>query len=87
MGGYPGCVGLNLLCPIMLDDGPYALQLLEDCFTEVGWYATFESVCKLAGCCYNPVLGCDVRVGDIFVIVEHCGQDSCGPGVFHPHYP
>ena len=34
--GYPGRVGINLLCPLILEYGPDALQLIEDCFTEVG---------------------------------------------------
>ena len=67
IGGYPGRVGMNLLCPLMLEYGPSASQFSEDCFTEVGWHSTFESVCSLAGCCYDSVLGCDVRVGDVFV--------------------
>ena len=71
----------------MLEDDPDALQSLEDCFTEVGWHATFERVYQLAGFCYDPVLECDVQVVDIFVLVEHRGQYSCGPGVLCPHYP
>ena len=59
---------MNRLCPLMIEDVPYALQLLEGCFIEVGWHSTFESVCSLAGCCYDSVLGCDVRVGDVFVL-------------------
>ena len=78
---------MNRLCPLMLEDGPDALQFIEVCFTEVGWHATFESVFQLSGCCYDPVLGCDVRIGDVFVLVEHRGQDSCVSGVLHPHYP
>ena len=71
----------------MLEDGPDALQLLEDFFTLVGWHATFESVCQLASCCYDPILGRDVRVGGVFVLVEHRGQDLFGPGLLHTHYP
>ena len=85
--GYPGSVGLKRLCPIMLDDGPDALQFIKDCFTEVGWHANFESFCQLDGYFYDPVTGCDVRVGDAFVLVEHRRQCSCGPGVLHLHYP
>ena len=70
IGGYPGSVGLNRLCPLMLEDGPNALQLLEDCFTAVGWHATFDSVCQLSSRCYDPVPGCDGRVGDIFLILN-----------------
>ena len=44
IGGYPGRVGLNRLCPLMIEDVPYALQLLEGCFIEVGWHSTFEIV-------------------------------------------
>ena len=44
VGSYHVRVGLNRLCPRMLEDGPDALQLLEDCFTGVGWHANFESV-------------------------------------------
>ena len=75
------------MCPLMLEDGPDVLQFFKDCFTEVGLHVTFESVYQLSGCFYDPVLGCDVRVGDIFVLVEHRGQYSCGPGVLHPYYP
>ena len=71
----------------MLEDGPNALQFLEDCFNEVGWHATFENVFQISGYCYDPVLGCDIRVGNIFVLVEHCGRDSFGPGVLHTLYP
>ena len=87
IGGYPGCVGLNFLCQIILDYGPAALQLLEDFFTDMGWHATFESVFQLSVYCYYPVLRCDVQVGDLFVLVEHRGRDLCGPGVLHTHYP
>ena len=41
IGGYPVRVGLNHLCPLMLEDGPGALQFLEDFFNEVGWNTTF----------------------------------------------
>ena len=87
IGGYPRRVGLDRLCTLMLEDGPDALQLIEGCFNEVGWHATFESIYQLAGCCYDPVLGCDVWVSDVFVLVEHHGRYLCGPGVLHPHYP
>ena len=87
IGEYPGQVGMNCLCLLMLEDDTYVLRLLEGCFTEVGWHATFERVCQLSDCCYDPVLGCDVQVGDIFVLVEHRGRYLCGTGVLHPHYP
>ena len=87
LGGYPGRVGMKRLRLLMLQYGPDALQLLEDYSTEVGWHATFESICQLSGCCYDPILGCDVRVGDIFVFIEHRVQYLCGPGVLHSHYP
>ena len=44
IGGYPGRVGLNRLCPLMLEDGTNALQLFEDCFTEVESHVTFDIV-------------------------------------------
>ena len=87
IGRYSGWVGFNRLCLLILEDGPDVLQLIEGCFTEVGWHGTFERVFQLAGLCYYPVLGCDVRIGGVFVLVKHCGQDSCGPGVLHLHYP
>ena len=87
IGGYPGRVGLKPLCTLMLEDGPDAVQLLGGSFNEVGWHATFERVCQLVSCYYDPILGCDVWVGDIFVLVEHRGQDLCVPGALHPHYP
>ena len=34
--GFPMQVGMNRLCPHMLEDGPNALQLLEGCSTKVG---------------------------------------------------
>ena len=70
IGGYPGWVGMNRLCPLMLEYGPNASQFSEDCFTEVGWHATFDIFCPLAGFFYEPVLGCDIRFGDVFAIVE-----------------
>ena len=72
---------------LMLEDGPDALQLLEDFFTEVGWDVTFEIVCQLASCCYDPFLGNYVWVGNLFVLVEHCVQDSCDPNLLHQQYP
>ena len=50
IGGYHGRVWLNRLCPLILEDGPNALQLLEDCFTELGLHATFDSVFQLSSC-------------------------------------
>ena len=36
IGGYPGRVGMNRLCSLVLEDGPDAIQLLKGCFNEVG---------------------------------------------------
>ena len=71
IGGYPGQVGLNRLCTLMLEDVPDVLQLLEGCLYEVGWHATFDSVCQIDIFCYDPFLGCDFRVGDVFILMEH----------------
>ena len=85
IGGVLGWVILNHLCPPLIEDGPYGLQLFEDCFTKVGWHATFELTYQLAFCCYDRVLGCDVRIGDMLVLVEYHGQYLSGSGVLHPY--
>ena len=68
-GGVPEWVFLNRLCPLLLEDGPDALQLPEGCFTEVAWHVKFEIVCQLACYCNELVLWCAIWIGDVFVFV------------------
>ena len=85
--GVPRWVLLHRLCTTLLEDGPNALQLFEGSFTEVVWHMTFALVIKIACCCNDLVLGCDIRIGDVLVFVEHRGQYSRGSDVFNPYYP
>ena len=69
----------------LLENVAEAFEVIKIGGAEVLRHASFDFFGEMFGCCKNAVGGDDSGRCEVFMLVEGCGGDVCGAGIFHPH--